>query len=254
MWFDRTDARDPLQLTDGVYGLLLKYTFINNVNLWFWTLYGNDGLKGWEFLPSMKRDPEYGGRVQVPVPQGEIAVSLHHRKTNLDQPLFGMVRLGSGAEPEDRLGLDGKWDLGIGVWCEAAWVHQDLGILGSLRQRFYNVGADYTVGIGSGLHILAEYFNTVVRVDPLNFEEQLSFSAASANYPIGLLDSVTGMLYRAWKNHAWYRFVDWQRKTDNWSFHLIGFWNPDQFQLVPSLNTQNPLAGKGIELMVVFNH
>ena len=40
MWFDRIDPRDPLQLTDGVYGLLARYYFLNNANLWIWGLYG----------------------------------------------------------------------------------------------------------------------------------------------------------------------------------------------------------------------
>jgi hypothetical protein len=33
MWFDRVDARDPLKLTTGVYGLLLRYYFKGNANL-----------------------------------------------------------------------------------------------------------------------------------------------------------------------------------------------------------------------------
>ena len=48
MWFDRIDPNDPLQLTDGVYGLLLKYTFLNNANIWLWGLLGNNDVKGWE--------------------------------------------------------------------------------------------------------------------------------------------------------------------------------------------------------------
>src|SRR6056297_1659755 len=39
MWFDQIDPRYPLQLTDGVYGLLTKYYFLNNANIWFWVLY-----------------------------------------------------------------------------------------------------------------------------------------------------------------------------------------------------------------------
>ena len=34
MWFDSLDPRDPLQLTDGVYGLLVRYYFQNNANIW----------------------------------------------------------------------------------------------------------------------------------------------------------------------------------------------------------------------------
>ncbi|MBN2274896.1 MAG: hypothetical protein JXK95_11220, partial [Bacteroidales bacterium] len=32
MWFDKLDPRDPLQLTDGVWGLLARYYFLNNAN------------------------------------------------------------------------------------------------------------------------------------------------------------------------------------------------------------------------------
>jgi hypothetical protein len=55
MWFDRIDPRDPLQLTEGVYGLLLRYTYQNNANFWLWGLYGNNGAKGWEISPTVKK-------------------------------------------------------------------------------------------------------------------------------------------------------------------------------------------------------
>jgi hypothetical protein len=48
MWFDQIDPRDPLQLTDGVWGLLARYYFLNNANLWLWGLYGNNEKRGWE--------------------------------------------------------------------------------------------------------------------------------------------------------------------------------------------------------------
>jgi len=44
MWFDRIDPRDPLKLTDGVYGLLLRYYFHNNTNIWLWGLYSITNL------------------------------------------------------------------------------------------------------------------------------------------------------------------------------------------------------------------
>lgn len=42
MWFDSMDPRDPLQLTDGVWGGLFRYYFPNNSTLWLWSLYGNN--------------------------------------------------------------------------------------------------------------------------------------------------------------------------------------------------------------------
>ncbi len=67
MWFDRIDVRDPLQLTDGVYSFLGRYYFQNNVNIWFWTLYGNNEPMGWETVPTKKHIPEFGGRIQLPL-------------------------------------------------------------------------------------------------------------------------------------------------------------------------------------------
>lgn len=82
MWFDKIDYRDPLQLTDGVYALLGRYYFSNNANLWLWTLYGNDEPMGWEKTPAVWQIPEFGGRIQQPVPRGEAALSYHHREAD----------------------------------------------------------------------------------------------------------------------------------------------------------------------------
>jgi len=254
MWFDRMDARDPLQLTDGVTALLLRYTFLNNANFWLWGLPGGGDLKGWDFIPSTKRDPEYGGRIQVPVPLGEAAVSAHHRRMDLDQKLFGVIPAGSGSQPEDRIGVDGKWDVGIGVWGEAVWIRRRIAIPALSHQRFFNFGADYTPRIGNGLHVLTEYFQTVLSETTAGRGEKISFSALSLSYPLGVLDTVTGMTYYDWENREWYRFFNWQRKTDNWSFYLIGFWNPARFQIYQTLQQDNPFSGKGIQLMAVWNH
>ena len=79
-------------------------------------------------------------------------------------------------------------------------------------------------------------------------------TAFSLNYPIGLLDDLTGMMYYDWDNKNGYRFISWQRKYDNWSFYLMGFWNPDQYQLLQASTINNLYAGKGLQLLVVFNH
>jgi len=39
MWFDQIDPRDPLQITNGVWGILGRYYFLNNANIWVWSLY-----------------------------------------------------------------------------------------------------------------------------------------------------------------------------------------------------------------------
>ena len=60
---------------------------------------------------------------------------------------------------ESRIGLDGKWDRGIGLWFESsvigleanpdslAWFHD-----------VWNLGADYTFAIVNGLEMTVQYF------------------------------------------------------------------------------------------------
>src|SRR5664279_5529682 len=123
MWFDHIDPRDPLQLTDGVYGLLGRYYFQNNANAWLWVLWGNDKTKGWETVPSSGKFPEFGGRMQFPVPKGEVAFSYHHRTPDLGSVLTPPGYHGIQTYPEDKIGLDGKWDIGPGVWAEYSLTH-----------------------------------------------------------------------------------------------------------------------------------
>jgi hypothetical protein len=254
MWFDRIDPRDPLQLTDGVYGLLLRYYFLNNTNIWLWGLYGNDETKGWEFIPSEKRIPEFGGRIQLPLFSGEIALSYHHRRADLEKGLLGQLPLGSGSVPENRLGLDGKWDIGIGLWFESTLTHAEIALLPYQYTRLINIGADYTFSAGNGLHVLAEHFMMETSESVFGTGEGYRFSALTLNYPLGLVETLTGMIYYDWENHSWYRFISFQRMSDRWSIYLMGFWNPGRFQIYQNLTETSLFAGKGFQIMLVFNH
>lgn len=278
MWFDRIDPRDPLQLTDGVYGALFRYYFLNNANIWLWGLYGTDDPKGWEIVPSDDNTIEYGGRFQYPVLTGEIAFTYHHREMDLKKGLNDMISNVTVPIPldflkqldiirtsasEDRFGLDAKWDMEVGVWFEGVMMHQDIDplLLKYLRfinigtyQRVINFGCDYTLGLGNGLHLLGEYFIMRASEEAFGSGEGFEFSALSVNYPLGLVDNFTAIVYYDRENHDWYRFINWQRTYDNWRFYLIGFWNPDQFQLYQNQERVNTFAGKGVQIMAVFNH
>ncbi len=254
MWFDRVDPRDPLQLTDGVYALLLRYYFLNNANLWLWGLYGNDETKGWEMIPSDRKKIEFGGRWQMPVSKGEFAITYHHRQVDLRKGLLGTTPLGDNSIPEDRLGLDGKWDVGVGIWFEAAIIHQKIDLPDLKYQRLLNVGLDYTLGLGNGLHAMLENFAYEASDRAFGAGESIKFSALSLGYPINLLDRITGMIYFDWKHENWYRFISWQRSYDRWQIFLIGFWNPERFQIYQNQRENNLFAGKGGQVMVVLNH
>jgi len=248
MWFDSIDPRDPLQLTDGVLGVLGRYYFLNNTNVWLWTLYGNDRRRGWDYYPPDKTKPEFGGRIQVPFLTGEMAATIHHRKIEKDNH-------SSAANPTaNRFGLDGKWDAGIGLWFESALLHRVGNNEKQKYQKSFTLGADYTFIMGNGFTISYEYFSLSESAEIFKSGQEVSFSAISMNCPLSILDQMTAMVYYSPDSKDWYRFVNWQRRYDNWSFYLMGFWNPDQFKIYQTQSENRIFTGKGIQIMVVYNH
>ena len=307
MWFDRLDPRDPLQLTEGVWAVLGRAYLPGNATVWAWAVRGEDDRRGWEPIPGARGRLEGGGRVQVPLGPGEVAASYHHRRLDLEGlGLFAPGTPGPGGR-EDRLGLDGKWDVELGVWVEAEMVRQDSEALRVRWLRGITVGADYTFKVGNGLTVLGEHMvKETPSFLPLTLAPApgggafffpspaarsgaalsrslapggapplppgdsgegsgvptfptLRLTAFTAGYPLGVLDRVGLAVYRDWEGEGWFRLLEWRRTYDSWRVHLLGFWNPDVGGLFPSdapggAGSSGSLAGKGAQLIVVFNH
>lgn len=254
MWFDAIDPRDPLQMTDGVYGLLLRYYFLNNANIWLWGLYGNEERRGWEVTPTRKNSAEFGGRVQTPLWSGEAALSYHHREADLGNLTSSQITSTQPFAGEDRFGLDGKWDVGPGVWFEATAAHGQTDLTDTRFQRQWTVGADYRFDVGDGLSVMTEYLRSETSKKLLGPAQGIGFSALSLNYPLGLVDRLSCFLYYDWTNAQWYRLITWQRTYDDWVLYFQGFWNPETIRLYQNQGPNNPFAGTGLRFMLVFNH
>ena len=253
MWFDHIDPRDPLQLTDGVYGLLGRYYFQNNVNAWLWILWGNDKTKGWETVPTVRKDPEFGGRMQFPVPKGEIAVSYHHRTADLAGVLNPAEIHGASIYPENKLGLDGKWDIGPGVWAEYSLTHSrpDSSYFPPWT-KLVTLGIDYTFGLGNGLYVASEFFRYSSAGEIFNRGLNQTFSSLTLNYPLGN-NKIGSIIYYSWTNNSWYRFINLQRQSDNWTYYLFLFWNPEKFAIYNNISANNMFSGTGLQVMAVYN-
>jgi hypothetical protein len=258
MWFDSMDPRDPLQLTDGVYALLLRYYTKGNANFWAWTMVGNDARRGFDLAPPDPDAPEFGGRVQVPLFKGELAASYHHRKAAID----GLVPVLAPADPasplpvepvpEDRFGLDGKWDIGVGVWLEGALVHQQTPLLPLPYQLSLTAGLDYTFGLGRGLNVLLEHFRLESSAEAFASGESQSVTAALLRYPLGLSDELSAILYYDWKGEELYKFLSWKRTSDALSFSAMLYWNPEQQLLFPGQPGSASFAGTGFQLVLAY--
>ena len=252
MWFDRIDSRDPLQLTEGVTGLLGRYYLENNANLWLWILYGNENTRGWEFLKTNKTIPEFGARIQIPIPFGEAALSFHRRNAfstdnNIFLPEFSEIH-------ENKIGFDLKFDYLVGAWLEGVWVNksEDLGVLNN--QEMLVAGIDYTFGIGNGLNAVLEHLIFSYDDKPFAFEHTNNFSALSLSYPFGLFDNVSAILYYDWESKNIYNFLNWQRTFDRTSLNIMFYWNPENYNFPVANNSTEIYGGKGIIVLYTFNH
>jgi hypothetical protein len=252
MWFDQLDPRDPLQLTDGVWGLLGRYYFLNNASIWIWGLYGNEGPKTWETGKTSQEFPELGGRFQFPVPKGEVALSYHFREADTRE-------LGNGIPAhtqvaENRVGIDGKWDLEIGLWFEGSWINKNRNTGIFTNQEVLNLGADYTLGLGNGLNVVVEQLLVSYDEKTFEFANTLSFTGTSWSYPLGMFDNISAIFYYDWTNDNLYNFVNWKRQFNKFSFYLMAYWNPKNYKMPQQDNSGELFSGKGIQIMLVYNH
>jgi len=246
-WFDQLDQRDPLNLTDGVYALLFKYTALNNANLWLWGLYGNDAPKGSEEHPSVKDHPEFGGRLQYPVWRGELAATLYTRTVDASEFDGGDFR-------ESRFALDGRWEAIVGMWCETLLQHQQSDYVAYPWTTMATLGLDYTFGIGNGLYVLAEHQVTLQSAAAFGFDEETHLSAFSVSYPLGLFDTLTAYSYYAWEPQAYSQHVSWQRSYDNLVINVSLFRYPDADGKRDESRRNTFRTGYGGQVMVVYYH
>jgi hypothetical protein len=252
MWFDRVDARDPLKLTDGVWGALGRYYFLNNANLWLWCLYGNDKTSPWDIGKTSNDFPEAGGRFQFPLPHTEVAFTYHYRQVDTRDIGIGVTAYED--LPENRIGLDVRYDGVIGLWCEAALIHKNRETGTLTNQKIVNLGADYTFGIGNGLYVMAEQLLFSTDEKTFDFSQPYYFTAVNVNYPLGIADNLNAIIYYDWKNKNAYRFVNWSHTKGNFTFYAMTFWNPDSYSLPVEGGGSSLFAGPGVQLMLVYNH
>jgi hypothetical protein len=79
-------------------------------------------------------------------------------------------------------------------------------------------------------------------------------SGLNVSYPLSMLDQLRAIILHDWQGDGWYRYLGWQRTYDRWIFQVSAFWNPDRIVALGSQPMSGLIAGKGVQLTVVFNH
>ncbi|MCL2511977.1 MAG: hypothetical protein FWF09_08000 [Bacteroidales bacterium] len=250
MWFDKMDPRDPLQMTDGVWGGLFRYYFKNNANIWLWGLTMNKDTKGMEILPTAGDiRPEAGGRVQFPINRGETAFSYHTRRVDLWNYI---PSLPTNLTWEHRLGFDVRADVVVGLWFETSWTHLTDDFFFK-NQLISAVGGDYTIGIGNGLGVTLEHMLYSISAKTSDFENNVNFTAVNLSYPVSLFGNANAILYYDWTNKGLYSFAGFNYQIKSITLYLMGYWNP-KINALPMQSGAMRFTGKGVQLMAVWNY
>ena len=240
MWFDQIDPRDPLKFTSGVYGLRMRYDFQNNTNISLWGLYGNKNPKGWEVFGTKDQTPEIGGRIQYPIGNSELAVSGHHRDIRQE------------GISENRIALDGFWDVGIGLWFESVIAHISFEDSNRIDYHsFLTLGTDYTFGIGNGITATLEHLLRSIGNRTFSANERYNISAISLSYPVGIMDALSFFSYYDWNSEMLFNFLTWQRTYDYWTIQFSGYWTN-----IDTMNSRlvRTVESQGFQFMTIFNY
>lgn len=271
-WFDTLDPRDPLGLTQGVWAERFRYYIPNsNANIWLWAI--QEELSSTSFYLPLMIDKnsligQYGGRMEVPVFQGEIGLSYNYKLAGADTSGIQEIGVFSGLQVHrHQFALDGKWDDLLGLWFELVFTQEradftfmthDAYLLTEIAQL--TLGFDYTLNIGNGLLVIGEYMGNVIHTDmdlglgsvPLVVFKNVA--GCMLSYPLGLFDSFGLMSFIDLDDPAIYAYLFWQRQYDNLSLRLSGaLTNFDQdVILFPGQSTSASL-GNMIQLMLMYD-
>lgn len=242
-WFDGLNPTDPLRMTNGVWGVLDRVYFKNNSTLWLWGLYGNKDARIWEPASPSANLPEVGFRFQQPVPKGEMALSANYRTVDA---------VSGNNYRETKVGLDGKWDVGPGLWFEDSFKFTSQASPLESGQNLLTIGADLTPEGLDGLSFTAEHLLINTYASSTSLSNTMNLSALSASWPINIFNRLSGIVLYNWETNYWFRYLTWSADFDRSSFYVIGFWNPNLTTSVMSLGSGS-FSRYGFELMYVLH-
>ena len=254
-WFDQIDPTDHSGFTEGVKALLLRRYFEDNANLWGWILYGNQEAMGISPYITLKNQPEFGGRFQIPVVKGEAGLSFNHRRIDAS---LRTKDLQQEKKTENRIGFDAQWDLGLGLWFEYTLVEIEKAAPLPQQQRLGVLGIDYTFDVGNGLYTALEAMQIQDISSSPNFATPTRWTTAlTQNYPLNLLDQV-GLIalwnveQKTGKMHA-----KWQRVQDDLIWNVALFYNVTRGKASSNdSGTSSPwtVSDRGLQVFVQYNH
>ena len=225
-WFDNIDIKNPTGHTRGVEAFRIKYFFSNDLSIWAW------------IIKEESNNMTYGGRSELSTSLGEWGLTIH-RDTSIESKLVSQFSIPiSGSH--SRLGLDYRYDGLLGFWFEGSNYYIE-------KQNNYNndnyslmtIGLDYTIPVGTGLHVLMENYRSTGWLNSSNTNQNIL--AIMANLSIGMFHQIMVISNFDWDDKNIYNYLQWSSIYDRFSINCMASINPSE-------------VGNSLQLMFIYNH
>ncbi len=201
---------------------------------------------GWEAFSGKSGTLETGGRLTVPNNRGQIGISTHFRIADISELYPNDPDL-----YESRIGLDGFWDVGVGLWVESVYKHQELSADPFLDQIQATLGSDYTIWLGNGLHIMAEHMLISSWNSPFMEDQTSHLSTVMLSFSPTMFDQVSLLILNNWEDDSPLAYISWGQTYDDFRFTVGAFYSKSDTN---NSSAGSGFSGKGLQLTVAYNH
>jgi len=60
-------------------------------------------------------------------------------------------------------------------------------------------------------------------------------------------------VFYSWEDKKVYNFINWSKQYDSIALNIMGYWNPEEYNMPLQGSADNLFAGKGLQLMLVYD-
>ena len=157
-----------------------------------------------------------------------------------------------------RIAFDYRYDGFIGLWLETAGIFSNSkNSTQPNKFTLFTVGSDYTIPIGPGLLVMVESMNIRELSTVTNNAKTHNYTAFMASLPVNMLVQLMFITQVDWESNNVYHFLSSGITFDHFSINLILSSSPArrEYDIAEEFLPKTTSGfGKGIQLMLIYNH
>lgn len=184
------------------------------------------------------------------MPKGEMGLATNLRAVRIPENQIQLP--GQENAVQYKIGMDGRWDVGPGLWYECSFTGSDRNVGPFSQLALLTLGSDYTFALGNGLNLTAEHMWAAMGRSITEMDETAAFSALSMSYPINFFNQLRLLSYFDWKHQKPYTFLQYENKLSRGKLQLMAWANPEN-PVLPGREDMMLFGGLGIQIMYIVH-